>query len=335
MNDRILSGIQPTSSMHIGNYLGAVRHWVSMQDQYDTYYCIVDLHAQTIPRDPEEMRARSLELVATLLAVGIDPQRAALFIQSHVPAHAQLAWLLTCLTPLGWLRRMTQFKDKAGSKADHDALAGLLMYPVLMAADILLYRPRRVPVGEDQKQHLELTREIAQSFNARYKVDFFPLPEPYIIKQTARIMSLRDGTAKMSKSDQSAAACLMLQDSDEDLRRKIRKAKTDSDLLPETPQGLVRRPEARNLLTMVAALRGQTLEHAVAEFAGQPFAPLKDALAQEVISTLAPIRARIEALLAQPAHLKAILADGAMRADAVARETLRQVEDIIGFLPRG
>src|ERR1700688_298718 len=253
--NRIFSGVQPTGHLHLGNYLGAIRNWVALQRDYDCIFCIVDMHALTLPQDPNELRAQTREVTAAYVAAGIDPERCIIFNQSTVPGHAELAWLLGCMTPLGWLNRMTQFKEKAGKHRD-DAGLGLYGYPVLMAADILLYKATHVPVGEDQKQHLELSRDIAGAFNRRYGVEFFPLPEPQILGEATRVMSLRDGTKKMSKSDASDMSRINMTDTPDLIAQKIRKAKTDPDALPSSVEALEGRPEADNLLTLYAALTG-------------------------------------------------------------------------------
>src|SRR5579885_891401 len=250
--NRIFSGVQPTGNLHLGNYLGAIRNWVALQNDFECIFCIVDLHALTLPQDPDELRANTREVTAAYIAAGIDPQCCIIFNQSMVSAHAELAWLLACLTPLGWLNRMTQFKEKAGKQRDMAGL-GLYSYPVLMAADILVYKATHVPVGEDQKQHLELARDIAGAFNRRYERDFFPLPEPQILGEATRVMSLRDGSKKMSKSDLSDMSRVNMTDTPELIAQKIRKAKTDPDALPHSPEGLEGRPEADNLLTIYAA----------------------------------------------------------------------------------
>ena len=329
--NRILSGIQPTAKMHLGNYLGAVRNWVALQDTFETLYCVVDLHALTQTQDPQELRANTRELVATLLAAGIDPRRSIVFVQSQVPAHSELAWLLGCLTPLGWLNRMTQFKEKAG-KHREQAVLGLYSYPVLMAADILVYRATHVPVGEDQKQHLELTREIAGSFNHRYGVECFPLPEPQIFGGATRVMSLRDGTAKMSKSDSSDYSRINLRDDPDTIALKFRKAKTDPEPLPAGPAGLEGRPEARNLVDIYAALTGAEPEAVLAQFGGQPFSAFKPALTDASVAVLGPIAAEMRRLLADPGHVDAVLRDGGARAAELANATLRDVQDIMGIL---
>ncbi|HKF70269.1 MAG TPA: tryptophan--tRNA ligase, partial [Stellaceae bacterium] len=275
--NRIFSGIQPTGNLHLGNYLGAIRNWVAMQNDYDCIFCIVDLHALTLPQDPAELRGATREVTAAYIAAGIDPERCIIFNQSTVHEHTELAWLLGCLTPLGWLNRMTQFKDKAGKQRESAGL-GLYAYPALMAADILLYKGTHVPVGEDQKQHVELARDIAGAFNRRYEVEFFPLPEPQILGAATRVMSLRDGTKKMSKSDTSDYSRLNMTDDADTIRQKIRKAKTDPAPMPATAAECEARPEAANLLGIYAALADKSIETALAEFAGSPFSRFKDGL---------------------------------------------------------
>src|SRR4051794_20816064 len=272
--NRIFSGIQPTGNLHLGNYLGAIRNWVALQHDYECIFCIVDLHALTQPQDPAELRHSTREVTAAYIAAGIDPERCTIFNQSMVSAHTELGWILGCLTPLGWLYRMTQFKEKAGKQRDNAGL-GLYAYPVLMAADILLYKATHVPVGEDQKQHLELARDIAGAFNRRYGVEFFPLPEPQILGAATRVMSLRDGTKKMSKSDASDYSRINMTDDADTVALKVQKAKTDPEPLPDTVAALETRPEADNLLGIFAALAGISLEQAVARFAGQPFSGFK------------------------------------------------------------
>jgi tryptophanyl-tRNA synthetase len=328
---RIFSGVQPTGNLHLGNYLGAIRNWVALQADYESIFCIVDLHAITVPQNPAELRAHTREVTAAYLAAGIDPARATIFVQSQVPAHAQLAWVFNCVTPLGWLNRMTQFKDKAGKQRDQ-ALAGLFVYPVLMAADILLYRATHVPVGEDQKQHLELSRDIAGAFNRQFETEFFPLPEPLIIGAATRVMSLRDGTQKMSKSDTSDNSRINLTDDAETIARKIRRAKSDSELgLTFEPE---RRPEAANLLSIYAALGGETRETVTARFAEASFADFKRELADLAVARLAPIADEMRRLLADPAEIDRILREGACRAEAIAEDNLAAIYDLVGFLPR-
>ena len=328
---RILSGIQPTAKLHLGNYLGAVRNWVQLQDDFEALYCVVDLHALTVPQEPEELRSNSRELAATLIAAGIDPERSIIFVQSQVPAHSELAWLFSCITPLGWLERMTQFKEKARKKRDLAGL-GLYAYPVLMAADILIYRATHVPVGEDQKQHLELTREIAGSFNHRYGTDFFPLPEPLIFGGATRVMSLRDGTAKMSKSDASDYSRINIHDDPETIALKLRKAKTDPDPLPSEPGGLEGRAEAANLVQIYAALARTTPEQVLREFGGAAFSAFKPALADLAVEVMGPIAREMQRLTDDPGYVDGVLRRGGQRAGELAEQTLSQVQDIVGIL---
>ncbi len=326
---RIFSGVQPTGNLHLGNYLGAIKNWVAMQNDYDCIYCIVDLHAITLPQDPAELSANTREVTAGLIAAGIDPERSIIFNQSHVPAHAELAWLLNCFTPLGWLNRMTQFKEKAGKKRDN-AVLGLYAYPVLMAADILLYRATHVPVGEDQKQHLELSRDIAGAFNRTYDQDYFPLPEPLILGQATRVMSLRDGRAKMSKSDASENSRINLTDDADTIQRKIRRAKTDSE--PGMSYDPENRPEAANLLGIYAALGDESIEAVTARFAGQGFAEFKSELAELAAARLEPIAAEMRHLMASPDYIDDILKNGGERASAIAEPNLAGIKKIIGLL---
>ena len=328
---RIFSGVQPTGNLHLGNYLGAIRNWVRLQGAYECLFCIVDLHAITVPQDPAELRANTREVTAGLLAAGIDPERDIVFNQSQVPAHAELAWIFNCVVRLGWLNRMTQFKDKAGQDREA-ASAGLYVYPALMAADILAYHGTHVPVGEDQKQHVELTRDIAAKFNHDFDVDFFPLPKPVIEGAATRVMSLRDGIRKMSKSDPSDMSRINLTDDADTIAQKIRKARTDPDPLPETLDGLVERPEAKNLVNIYAALAEKSPEAVVAEFAGQPFSAFKPVLADLAVAHLAPITRRMAALMADPAEIDRILGRGAERAAAIAEPILARTYDIVGLV---
>jgi tryptophanyl-tRNA synthetase len=325
--------MQPTNQLHLGNYLGALKNWVALQDKAETLFCVVDLHAITVPQDPALLTQSTREIAAAYIAAGIDTNKSAIFVQSQVSAHAELGWILSCLTPMGWLNRMTQFKEKAG-KDREGAPLGLYSYPVLMAADILTYKATHVPVGEDQKQHLELARDIAGAFNRRYGVDFFPLPEPQILGEATRVMSLRDGTKKMSKSDLSDMSRINMTDTAEIIAQKIRKAKTDPDALPSNPDELAARPEADNLLTLYAALTDTTKRAAVARFAGTQFSLLKSELTQAAVQTLAPIAARMTALMTDTPALDAILRDGADKADAIAQPILADVKKLVGFLPR-
>ncbi|HKX09575.1 MAG TPA: tryptophan--tRNA ligase [Stellaceae bacterium] len=329
--NRIFSGIQPTGNLHLGNYLGAIRNWVAMQNDYDCIFCIVDLHALTLPQDPKELRQATREVTAAYIAAGIDPERCIIFNQSTVHEHTELAWLLGCLTPLGWLNRMTQFKEKSGKQRDNAGL-GLYAYPVLMAADILLYKATHVPVGEDQKQHVELARDIAGAFNRRYEVEFFPLPEPAIFGAATRVMSLRDGTKKMSKSDTSDYSRINMTDDADTVRQKIRKAKTDPHPMPATVAEAATRPEAENLLSIYAALADKSLEATVAEFAGSPFSRFKETLTDLAVSVLGRIGGEMRRLMADPGYVDRILRRSADRATAIAEPNLREVFDITGLL---
>ena len=329
--NRIFSGVQPTGNLHLGNYLGAIRNWVALQTSYDCIFCIVDLHALTLPQDPKQLLAQTREVTAAYIAAGIDPQRCIIFNQSTVSGHAELGWLLSCMTPLGWLNRMTQFKEKAGKQRDNAGL-GLYAYPVLMAADILLYKATNVPVGEDQKQHLELSRDIAGAFNRRYGVEFFPLPEPQIFGAATRVMSLRDGTKKMSKSDTSDYSRINMTDNAETVALKIRKARTDSEPLPDTLEALDKRPEAANLVDIYAALNDLKREDALARVAGQNFSKFKEELAEISVAILGKIGGEMQRLMADPGYIDGILKQGAERANAIAKPNLAEVFDIMGLL---
>lgn len=326
---RVFSGVQPTGNLHLGNYLGAIKNWVAMQEGYDCIYCIVDLHAITLPQDPAELRASTREVTAGLIAAGIDSGNCIIFNQSQVAGHAELAWLLNCLTPLGWLNRMTQFKEKAGKHRDN-AVLGLYAYPVLMAADILLYQATHVPVGNDQKQHLELSRDIAGAFNHTYGSDYFPLPEPIILGAAARIMSLRDGRQKMSKSDSSENSRINLTDDADTIARKIRKAKTDSE--PGMSYDPERRPEAANLLGIYAALTDEPLAAVTAQFAASGFADFKRTLADLAVAKVGPIGAEMRRLMADQGYLDGVLRDGVERASAIADKNLAEIQDLVGLL---
>ena len=329
--NRIFSGIQPTGNLHLGNYLGAIRNWVALQSEYECIFCIVDLHALTQPQDPAELRVSTREVTAAYIAAGIDPERCTIFNQSMVPAHTELAWLLGCLTPLGWLNRMTQFKERAGSNREMAGL-GLYAYPVLMAADILVYKATHVPVGEDQKQHLELARDIAGAFNRRYDREFFPLPEPQIFGATTRVMSLRDGTKKMSKSDTSDYSRINMTDDADTITLKIRRAKTDPEPLPFTVADLERRPEADNLIGIYGALSGLAREDTLARFAGQNFSLFKEALSELAVEVLGRIGGEMRRLVADPGYIDSVLRGGAERANAIASPVLRKAQEISGLL---
>ena len=327
--NRIFSGVQPTGNLHLGNYLGAIKNWVRMQDDFECIYCIVDLHAITIPQDPAELIANTREVTAGLIAAGIDPERSIIFNQSRIAAHAELAWLLNCFTPLGWLNRMTQFKEKAGKKRDN-AVLGLYAYPVLMAADILLYHATHVPVGEDQKQHLELSRDIAGAFNRNYDQDYFPLPEPLILGEATRVMSLRDGRAKMSKSEASENSRINLTDDAEAIQHKIRRAKTDSE--PGMSFDPENRPEAANLLGIYAALADENVDAVTARFTGKGFAEFKVELAELAVAKLEPIAAKMRRLMASADYIDEVLRKGAERAAGIAVPNLAEIKKIIGLL---
>jgi tryptophanyl-tRNA synthetase len=329
--NRIFSGIQPTGNIHLGNYLGAIRNWVALQHDYECIFCIVDLHALTQPQDPDELRAATREVAAAYIAAGIEPERCIIFNQSMVSAHTELAWLLGCLTPLGWLNRMTQFKERAGKQREMAGL-GLYAYPVLMAADILLYKATHVPVGEDQKQHVELARDIAGAFNRRYGRDFFPLPEPQIFGEATRVMSLRDGTRKMSKSDTSDYSRINMTDDRDLIALKIRRAKTDPEPLPHTIAELEKRPEAANLVGIFAALDNISREEVLVAFGGRNFASFKDALTIQAHKVVGDITDKMRRLLADPGHIDGVLRRGAERAAAIALPVLREVQDTVGLL---
>lgn len=329
--NRVFSGVQPTGQLHLGNYLGAIRNWVGLQDGYECLYCLVDLHAITVWQDPVSLKDATFEGAAALIASGIDPERSILFNQSQVAAHAELAWIFSCIARIGWMDRMTQFKDKAG-KNKQRASVGLYTYPALMAADILAYRATHVPVGEDQKQHLELTRDIAEKFNHDYDVEFFPITEPVILPEGARIMSLRDGTAKMSKSDPSDLSRINLTDDAADIERKIRKARTDADGLPSEAEGLADRPEARNLVDIMAALQNTNQAAVLREYGGQGFAEFKKALSDVAVANLSPITQKMSQLKDDRTYLQSVLDNGAQRAANIAAPVLAEVKEIVGFV---
>ena len=329
--NRIFSGVQPTGSLHLGNYLGAIRNWARLQDEFEAIYCVVDLHAVTAPHDPKELSRATREVTAGLIASGIDPARSIIFNQSMVPEHAELSWLFNCVARLGWLNRMTQFKEKAGKNRDQ-ASVGLYAYPVLMAADILAYKATHVPVGEDQKQHLELTRDIAQSFNSTYGLDFFPLPEPQIFGSATRVMSLRDGRKKMSKSDESDYSRINMTDGADEIAQKIRKARTDPDPLPGTVDGLAERPEALNLVSIYAALEDIEIDQVIQEYQGQGFSTFKKALADLAVVRLGPVGNEMKRLTAESGEIDKVLADGAERATQLSRPIVAEVREIMGFL---
>jgi tryptophanyl-tRNA synthetase len=329
---RTLSGIQPTGNLHLGNYLGAIRNWVRMQDEMEgeKLYFLADLHAITVYNDPAQLTANTREMAAALIAAGIDPAKAILFNQARVPAHAELAWLLFCTARIGWLNRMTQFKEKSGKNRE-GASVGLYAYPVLQAADVLLYQTTHVPVGDDQKQHLELARDIATKFNLDTGTETFTLPEPTIPPAAARIMSLRDGSAKMSKSDPSDASRINLVDDADTIMAKIRKAKTDAEPLPSEAAGLDGRAEAKNLVSIYAAMADESVDSVLARFGGQGFGAFKPALGELLVETLTPIATRLNALKADTAAIDAALEDGAARAKALAQPTLDAAYAALGL----
>jgi tryptophanyl-tRNA synthetase len=338
--ERVFSGMQPTHTLHLGNYLGAMVNWIAMQETHSCIYCVVDLHAITIFQDPKELAQNIRGVTAAYLACGLDPTRSIIFNQSQVHEHAELAWVFNCVARMGWLNRMTQFKEKAG-KDKENASVGLFAYPTLMAADILVYKATYVPVGEDQKQHLELSRDVAQKFNNDFSQTiaahghgdaFFPLPEPMITGPATRVMSLRDGAKKMSKSDASDFSRINLTDDSDQISQKIRKAKTDPEPLPSEPKGLEGRPEAENLVGIFAALAGTSPQAVLKDFGGAQFSTFKPALAELAVSKLAPIAAEMRRLAADPAHIDGILADGAARAQAIAAPIMRDVKDVVGLL---
>jgi tryptophanyl-tRNA synthetase len=340
---RVFSGVQPTGNLHLGNYLGAIKRFVDLQDEHECVYCVVDMHAITLPQDPLELRRATREVAAAFIAAGIDPKKQIIFNQSQVSAHAELAWIFNCIARIGWLNRMTQFKEKAG-KDRENASVGLYAYPTLMAADILAYRATHVPVGEDQKQHLELTRDIAQKFNFDFgdriralgleSGEFFPLPEPLIAGPAPRVMSLRDGTKKMSKSDPSDYSRINLTDDADAIAQKVRKAKTDPEPLPGEVAGLAARPEAENLVTIFAALSGREAQSILGEFGGGQFSTFKNALVDLAVEKLSPLGREMRRLVDDSSAIDAILLDGADRARAIADPVLRQVREIMGFLGR-
>ena len=328
---RVVSGIQPTGDLHLGNLLGAILRWVRMQDETECLFFLADLHALTVDIDPAVLSANVREMAAALIASGIDPAKSTLFCQSAVPAHAELTWILNGTARMGWLNRMTQWKDKAGKNREGSSV-GLFTYPVLQAADVLVYKATHVPDGEDQKQHIELARDIALKFNNDFDVELFIAPEPYIGGGTAaRVMSLRDGSSKMSKSDPSEASRIHLTDSDDAIAQKIRKAKTDPEPLPEDPSGLEERPEAKNLVGIMAAITGATSEDVLRQFAGQGFGAFKPALADAAIALLAPLRERLIELRRDEAALDAILAAGAEKAAVLAAPTLAEAYRAVGL----
>ena len=329
--NRIFSGVQPSGNLHMGNYLGAIKNWVSLQKSFECIFCIVDLHALTVKQNPKELPKNTLEVTAAYIASGIDPEKTLIFNQSAVSVHAELTWILSCITPLGWLNRMTQFKEKAGKKKE-SAVLGLYSYPVLMAADVLAYKATHVPVGEDQKQHLELARDIAGSFNRIYNTNFFPLPEPQIFGEATRVMSLRDGMKKMSKSDESDFSRINMTDTKDLIVKKIQKAKTDTGVLPSKKEDLKNRPEVENLLGIYAAFNDKKLNLVMEEMAGKNFVEFKKLLTETVLEKMEPVSKKINELLNNIDYLKKILDIGKEKAHQIAFNHLKEIKKIVGLL---
>ena len=326
----VFSGVQPTGTLHLGNYLGAIKNFVDLQKNYNCVYCVVDQHAITVDQNPKELRSSILEVLASFIAAGVDHQEQIIFQQSSVAAHSQLAWIFNCVSRIGWLNRMTQFKDKAGKNKENVSV-GLMVYPNLMAADILAYRATHVPVGDDQKQHLELCRDIAQKFNNDFGVEFFPQPEPLIYGQATRVMSLRDGTKKMSKSDPSDFSRILLTDEDEVISSKIKKAKSDSELIPDSVDKLQSKPECLNLINILSAYLNQKVEATLSSYAGKEYSSLKSDLASALIEIISPIRVEIKNLLNNKDELNKILQSGTEKASEIANPVINEVYKIVGF----
>jgi len=327
----VFSGVQPTGNLHLGNYLGALKNFVTLQETTECIYCVVDLHAITTFQNPNELRNNILETTAGFLATGLDSKKSIIFNQSSVSGHAELAWILNCVARIGWLNRMTQFKDKAG-KDKEKASVGLYIYPNLMAADILLYKATHVPVGADQKQHLELCRDVAQKFNNDFKKNVFPLPEPLIQKNISRVMSLRDGTKKMSKSDESSYSRIDLKDSADEIIKKIKKAKSDSSLIPDNLKALAEKPESLNLITIYSSLSGKSLDQALNEIKGKEYSYLKNKLSEVLIEVIGPVGKEIKKLLEDKSFLEKVLKEGTEKARVIAERNLKEIKNVIGFI---
>jgi len=328
----VFSGVQPTGNLHLGNYLGALKNFVSLQNEMKCIYCVVDLHAITVFQDPKQLQNSVLETTASFLATGLDPNKSIIFNQSSVSGHAELAWILNCVSRIGWLNRMTQFKDKAGSDKEK-ASVGLYIYPNLMAADILLYKATHVPVGADQKQHLELSRDIAQKFNKDFNCkDFFPLPEPLIPKNISRVMSLRDGSKKMSKSEESDYSRINLKDTADEINKKIKKAKSDTSSIPGEIKLLENKPEALNLVTIYSELTKSNLEKTISEMAGKEYSYLKTKLAEVIINEITPVGQEIQKLLKDKSYLKNIIKKGTEKANIIAEENLKNIREKVGLI---
>jgi tryptophanyl-tRNA synthetase len=328
--ERVFSGVQPTGTLHLGNYLGAIKNFVELQNKYNCVYCVVDQHAITVDQDPKKLRSNILEVLASFIAAGVDYKKQIIFQQSSVPAHSQLAWVFNCVSRIGWLNRMTQFKDKAGKNKENVSV-GLMVYPNLMAADILAYLATHVPVGDDQKQHLELSRDIAQKFNNDFGVDFFPQPEPLIYGSATRVMSLRDGNKKMSKSDPSDFSRILLTDDDDTISAKIKKAKSDSELIPSSKDDLQNKPECLNLINILSATTNHSADQVLGNYAGKEYSALKKDLADSLIQVISPIRGEINNLLNNRDELNVILADGTEKAASIANPIIEEVYKIVGF----
>ena len=328
--NRVLSGVQPTGGLHLGNYLGAIKNFVPLQEQYESLFCVVDLHAITIWQEPQELASKKFEVASAFIAAGIDPKKSIIFNQSDVPEHAQLAWILNCVARMGWLNRMTQFKDKAGKNKEKVSV-GLFSYPILMAADIMLYKATHVPVGEDQKQHLELTRDIAQKFNSDFKNEVFPVPEPLIQENISRVMSLRDGTKKMSKSDESNYSRIDLKDSADEIIKKIKKAKSDSSSIPNSLKALTEKPEALNLITIYASLSNTSLDQALNEVAGKEYSYLKNKLSEALVEVICPVGKEINKILQDKSFLEKVLKEGTEKASVIAERNLKEIKNVVGF----
>ena len=328
-NDLIFSGVQPTGNLHLGNYLGAIKNWVELQNTSKCIFCIVDLHAFTVPKNCTNLKKNIFEVAAAYIAAGIDPKKNIIFIQSHVSHHSELSWILSCFTPIGWLNRMTQFKDKAGKNKEKAPL-GLYSYPVLMAADILLYKANKVPVGDDQKQHLELSRNISQAFNRFYETDFFPIPEPLIIGSAARVMSLRDGTKKMSKSDPSDFSRINLKDSSDEISKKIQKAKTDSLDFPKDEIELEKRPEIKNLINIFSSISNDPIKKILNDFQQKEFKDFKESLKEILNQKINFISLEMKKILSDETFLKNTLKDGAEKANEIAENNMKKIREIMG-----
>ncbi len=330
IDDLVFSGVQPTGNLHLGNYLGAIKNWIDLQREKKCIFCIVDLHAMTVSDNREKLNQNSKEVAAAYLASGIDPKKTIIFVQSNITGHSELAWLLSCHTPIGWLNRMTQFKDKAGKNKEKAPL-GLYSYPVLMAADILLYKSNFVPVGEDQKQHLELCRDIAQSFNRYYGTEFFPIPEPIITGSATRVMSLKDGSKKMSKSDPSDYSRINLTDGSEEIKKKIQKAKTDSLPFPDSSEGLENRPEVNNLINIFCAMTNHKKEIILKDYSGKDFKKFKQDLYEIINQKVSKISSEMKLLLGDEGYLDSILKDGMHKANEIASKNIKEIKEIINF----